>query len=217
MRPPPYFYHFQSNIIYNVRMILPSTRSEARALGLSQYQPKRRCPHAHNGPYYVSTGGCVRCSAERHAKLKRERDEARGPDPISTLTSEERAYISGLVDGDGCIYVAAVGPLKKTVYPSVCVVVTYRPVIDWLCDRLSSGTVKMQKGRHKPQYRFQVFGKRARLLCEAMLPYLKIKHKQAKLVMAFPGDQYHGPANTIPDDINVERYRLRDTINALNH
>ncbi len=42
----------------------------------------------------------------------RIRRVVRPPDPILSLTPEERAYLAGLIDGEGCIYVAAIGPKR---------------------------------------------------------------------------------------------------------
>lgn len=162
----------------------------------------------------------------RYTRLKAQRAAQREPDAIETLTPEERAYIAGLVDGEGSIYVAAVGPERdRTVYPIVTVAMTHHGVIEWLTERLQAGTVKLHNQtnlrRHpymKPQYRFQVFGKRAQLLCNAMLPYLKVKHEQARLVGEFPCDARIAPGVKIErSEINATRFCLRDAINALNH
>lgn len=162
----------------------------------------------------------------RYRQLKAEREAKRPPDPITTLTVEERAYLAGLIDGEGSIYVAAVGPARmKTVYPSVVIAMTHRGVIEWLCERLQSGTVKLHNStnlrRHpymKPQYRFQLFGKRAQRLCLILLPYLRVKTEQARLVTEFPCDARIAPGVKIERTaINTVRFQLRDRINGLNH
>lgn len=162
----------------------------------------------------------------RYVRLKAVRETRKPKDPIATLTPEEAAYIAGLVDGDGCIYVAAVGPnRRRTVYPIVTVAMTHEGVIRWLSERLCAGTVKthnhtnLRRSPHlKRQYRVQLFGKRARSLCETMLPYLRVKREQARLVTTFPVDARIAPGVKIERTaINTERYRLRDAINALNH
>lgn len=163
---------------------------------------------------------------ERYIRIKAKREAAKPPDPIFTLTLEEKAYLAGLIDADGSIYVAAVGPCrKKTVYPIVCVAMTHKGVITWMAERLQAGTVKLHNHtnlrRHphlKPQYRTQLFGKRARLLCIAILPYMKVKHEQARLVITFPVDARIAPGVKIErSEINKVRFALRDQINALNH
>ncbi len=154
----------------------------------------------------------------RYIKLKAKRMAQKPPDPITTLMPEERAYIAGLIDGEGSIYIAAVGPKRdKTVYPIVTVAMTHLGVIEWLTERLKAGTIKLHNQTNlrlypymKPQYRFQVFGKRAQLLCEAMLPYLKVKKEQASLVMEFPTDARIAPGVKIDrTEINEVRFATK--------
>jgi len=102
----------------------------------------------------------------RYLKKKAEREAKRPPDPITLLSVEERAYIAGLVDGEGSIYIAAVGPRReRTVYPIVTVAMTSREVIEWLAALVHAGKVQLHNQtnlrRHpymKPQYRFQLLG-----------------------------------------------------------
>ncbi len=162
----------------------------------------------------------------RYLRIKAEKAANLPPDPIELLTPEERAYIAGLVDGEGSIYVAAVGPNRdKTVYPIVTIAMTHSGLIQWLAEKLQAGTVKLHNQtslrshpHFKPQYRMQIFGKRAQLLCQVIYPYLKVKAEQARLVSEFPCDARIAPGIKIArTDINEVRYRLRDQINALNH
>ena len=167
-----------------------------------------------------------RYDRERYKRFKAEREANQPPDAIKTLTPEERAYIAGIIDADGSIYAAAVGPnRRRTVYPIVTVAMTHREFINWLAERLAAGTVKLhnhtniRRNLHlKQQYRVQLFGKRAKMLCEAVLPYLIVKRKQARLVTIFPVEARLAPGVKIEGSaINKTRYKLRDAINALNH
>ena len=176
---------------------------------------------------YGNTGYKTKAAYDRarYERLKEARNALKPPDAITTLTGEERAYIAGLIDGEGCLFVGAVGPQRdKTVYPIVCVVMTFKPVIQWLTERLQAGTVKNHGAKakillgYKAQYRFGVSGKRAKLLCETLLPYMKVKREQARLITTFPVDARIAPGVKIRrSKINAVRYRLRDKINALNH
>lgn len=161
----------------------------------------------------------------RYLRKKQEREATKPPDLILTLTNEERAYLAGLIDADGSIYIAAVGPKRdKTVYPIVVVAMTHKPVIEWLGERLAV-TIRLHNQTNlkrfpymKPQFRFQVFGKRAKLLCEAILPYMRVKNEQARLVTTFPTDVRIAPGITIDKTgVNEIRFKLRDEINGLNH
>lgn len=155
----------------------------------------------------------------RYLRHKAERTAERAPDAITTLTPDESAYIAGFVDGSASIFVAAVGPARrKTVYPIVCFVNAHRPTIEWLAERLKAGTVKRHNVRATTaQHRTQLFGKRAQLLCAALLPFLKVKIAHAQLVLTFPCDARVAPGVKIERTaINATRYRLRDEINGLN-
>jgi hypothetical protein len=161
---------------------------------------------------------------ERYLRLRAERDAAKPPDAIDLLTEAEAAYIAGIVDGEGSIFVGAVGPQRKrSVYPIICVAMTHRPVIEWLATKLDAGTVKNHHSRRnrpghwKPQYRMGLFGARAQRLCRRLLPLLIVKHEQARLVCEFPCDERRAPGRHLSPEVNQVRYELRDRINALNH
>lgn len=180
------------------------------------------------GSMYGRTGFGTREDYDRarYLRAKAARDALRPLDAITALTPEDRAYIAGIVDGEGSIFVAAVGPKRhRTVYPIVTVAMTHRPVIDWLATKLKAGTVKLHNQTNlrrrphlKPQFRIQLFGKRAQLLCKALRPYLLVKAEQARLVCTFPVDARVAPGVKIERTaINARRYALRDQVNALNH
>lgn len=162
----------------------------------------------------------------RYLRIKAEKAAKTPPDPIGLSTLEERAYIAGLIDEEGGIYVAAVGPHRdKTVYPIITIAMTHNDVITWLAEKLQAGTVKLHNQTNlrrysylKPQYRVQLFGKREKLLCQMIHPYLRVKAEQARLVTEFPCDARIAPGIKIAKtDINEVRYRLHDQINSLNH
>src|SRR5213083_118746 len=96
----------------------------------------------------------------RYQQIKAQKLASQPPDPIELLTLEERASIAGLIDGEGCIYVAAVGPNRdRTVYPIVTIAMTHNGLIAWLAEKLQAGTIKLHNQTNlrryaylKPQY-----------------------------------------------------------------
>lgn len=158
---------------------------------------------------------------DRYIAIKAQREAARPPDRISLLTVEERAYIAGIIDGEGTIFVGAVGPERqRTVYPIICVWMTHRGIIEWLAQKLDTGMdrMKRRKAHYRDAYKVRVYGKRAKLLCEVLLPYLRVKDRQARLVTSFPVDARIAPGVKIERSaVNEVRYQLREQINALNH
>ena len=159
--------------------------------------------------------------------MKAAKEASNPKDPIETLDSETLAYLAGIIDGEGSIYVAAVGPQRtRSVYPIVCVAMTDLDLINWIAGILKAGTVKnhgtakrsKENPHWKKQYRTQLFGKRAQLICGRLLPFLRVKRRQAELVLTFPCDARIAPGVKIErTSINEIRYALRDEINALNH
>lgn len=163
---------------------------------------------------------------DRYTRLKQAREAAAPPDPITLLTPVDLAYLAGLIDGDGSIFVMSGGPAtRRSLYPVVCLVMTYEPVVRWFGETLAAGAVQIhgssraeRPAHYKPQHRSMLTGKRARLLCEQLLPYLRVKHEQARLVTTFPVDARIAPGVKIEASaIDAERRRLRDLINGLNH
>lgn len=162
---------------------------------------------------------------ERYLKIKTEKESRKPKDKILLLSDVDCAYIAGLIDGEGSLYISAVGPnRRKTVYPVVVVAMTEKPVIEWLKEVCDSGNIQLHNQTNlrkypymKPQYRFNLFGKRAQLLCKRIHPYLKVKKEQAEIIMSFVCDVRIAPGVKISKDINEVRLELRDRCNALNH
>lgn len=144
-------------------------------------------------------------------------------DPITFLTAEERAYIAGLTDGDGCFRISYVGPKRQYFYPMFMIGMTHEPVILWLRDKLSMGTVKLNNHtamnrdpNWKPQWIVRLYGKRTKLLCAALLPYLIVKKEQAECILAFPVEGRRGPGQPLPAGMAEERRRLAERMTILN-
>lgn len=147
----------------------------------------------------------------------------REPDIIEKLSVVDRAYLAGLVDGEGSIYVGAFGPhRKRSCYPAFAIGMTDRGIIEWVAGVLGTSVSYVCKRTKNPTWKDQHFvrltGKRAQTLCAVLLPYLKVKNQQAKLVLSFPCDARVAPGRKIEGTpINDVRFALRDQINALNH
>jgi hypothetical protein len=159
----------------------------------------------------------------RYMRLKAERDRKKAPDPIQTLSAEDKEHIAGLIDKKGSIYVVSEGRRPdRTVYPVVAIVATDKQVIEWAAKRLDAigPFVQCQSKDRKAsavQYGFKIAGKRAKLLCETLLPRLKVKRKQASLVVRFPYDGRAEPGGRVQKTaMNEERFRIQDKVRRLN-
>lgn len=159
---------------------------------------------------------------KRYEQTRAARIAAALPDPITLMTTEERAYLAGLIDGEGSIYVGAIGTSRqKTCYPCVAIGMTDRAVIEWAASRWGCAVSYVLKRTKNPNWLDQHFvrlsGKRAQILCLVLLPYLRVKRAQAELVCTFPCDVRTAPGHTISPEVNAVRFALRDKINGLNH
>lgn len=95
------------------------------------------------------------------------------------------AYAAGLIDGEGSI-----GIYGKKLLPVVTVGMTDLEPVQWLADTFGGAVVshwrpEEQRKHWKPVYRWQASTKAAYIFCRAVLPFLKVKHRQALLVIRF--------------------------------
>jgi hypothetical protein len=103
----------------------------------------------------------------RYVRLKAKREAEKPPDVIELLSAIDLAYIAGIIDGEGSIYIGAVGPeRRRSVYPNIVVAMTSRGVLEWLSERLGTGTLKLhnqtalrRNPHYKTQWRVHLFGK----------------------------------------------------------
>jgi hypothetical protein len=158
----------------------------------------------------------------RYLKKKAERDAEKEPDPILALTEPEKAYIAGIIDGEGCIRIGHVGPLKRTLYLTIAVGMCHRGVIEWLQAKLSSGTIKVNnhtkvRDGWNPQWLVRIHGKRAQLLCKAILPYMIVKREHAEIAAAFPCDCRSGPLVMLSPEVQEQRSKFAERMRVLNY
>ena len=68
-------------------------------------------------------------------------------------------------------------------------------------------------GYHREQMIVRLHGARAQLFCRTILPYLKIKKRQAEIVCRFPCDMR---GKGISEEVNDIRFAMRAEIQGLN-
>ena len=150
----------------------------------------------------------------RYQQIRAERIAKLPPDPISLLKPTERAYIAGIIDGEGTIYARNE---RKTIYPTIAVHMTDKAVIAWLQGRIKAQTVwtinRKDKPRYKTQYLFRICGKRAKLLCKSIYPFLIVKRKHAEIVLEWPID---ARIKGLTEKTQQIRTQLGEELTALN-
>lgn len=111
---------------------------------------------------------------------------------MDKLSSEQLAYIAGIVDGEG--YISVVRRNCKNTkcglfyYAQLVVVNTSEELIDWLWTTTNLGSVHLQRKKnkeHKHAFRWTLTTKGAESLVRLIVPYLVCKKKQALLLLEF--------------------------------
>jgi hypothetical protein len=146
---------------------------------------------------------------------------SRQPDPVTLLSTEDLAYVAGIVDGEGTVYIAK---KKTTMYPILAVGMTHRGVIEWLCQKLKTPKIwinnktGIRKGTNwRPQWIFRLQGRRAQIAVAMMRPFLKVKAVHAALLDTYPIDARIAPGVKIAaSEINLKREEIRLAIKKLN-
>jgi len=138
------------------------------------------------------------------------------PDPIFSLSETDKAYLAGLIDADGHIIIKTT---RNTAYPGIGVNQAKFQALEWMADKLNA-TVSYHTrhredkfGFHKKQMIVRLHGTRAQLLCKAILPYLKIKKRQAEIILMFPCDMR---SSNLDDKTNRLRLKLQAQMQELN-
>lgn len=142
---------------------------------------------------------------------------------VDALSELDCAYLAGLIDGEGSIYILRhTGRGEKlTFYPAVSIAMTHRGVLDWVAALfgVSVSDVPRTPDGWRDQHLFRIHGKRAVALCCRLLPYLRVKREQARLVQAFPFESRVGRPRIgrhLSAEIIQKRADLREQVNALN-
>jgi len=114
------------------------------------------------------------------------------PYTIKEYSIAQCAYLAGIVDGEGSIYIGAFSSNPKTGTPhyqtNIEVNNTDKGLIEWLVNvfggRNHFYTPKQTpKNSRRPIYRWVATGERVTHLCEIMMPYLVIKRRQAEIML----------------------------------
>ena len=115
------------------------------------------------------------------------------------LTDVECAYLAGLVDGEGCLnfYRTSNRSCTKgyTFVARMAISNCHVETLIGLRERIGFGRVVQkpkQPGNRKIGYNLCFDAREVRLLLPAILPYLRIKRKQAELVLGFVNRQKWG-------------------------
>jgi len=115
---------------------------------------------------------------------------------------EDMSYLAGLVDGEGCFYLAN-SRNGHGIYhrqPRIIVSNTNKDVMDWLKDNFGGyvTTTYKKNPKHKTMYQWIVVGQRALMLANWLKPLLIIKPNEVdKLFVGLPPESVSLEQKTI--------------------
>lgn len=130
------------------------------------------------------------------------------------MTDVERAYLAGLVDGEGCIHVST------EFYLSVMITNTRHDLLVWVASVAGCGGLyRMQRASGNRQcYTWRANGPEAARFLAAVLPFLRIKADRAELALRFQASKDSIPRTACMGRGNAmaEQLRIRNEIMRLN-
>jgi hypothetical protein len=101
---------------------------------------------------------------------------------IKKMDENTLNYIAGFIDGEGCFGLSYMG--KGNIVPRISIANTNLEVLSWIKESVGFGAVAPRKGRTKPCYEYYVQGfKRIPIFIKAFLPYLRVKKRDAELLL----------------------------------
>lgn len=131
---------------------------------------------------------------------------------MTTMTAEEAAWLAGFLDGEGSFQIWHVSSKRDRHVRSTSVGISVSQaaprddILRELAARhggsVSSHGTERRNAKHNASFRWLLTGPRAADLCRAMLPYLRLKRRQAELVIEHQ-------ATKAPSHVGARRGRPR--------
>lgn len=102
------------------------------------------------------------------------------------LTNEEKAYIAGIIDGEGSIMLTSFHR-NELHSPCVSIASTTLELLQWIKDKTNTGVIKRKKNynteRHKDCFSYTLRYNDAINFLEMISPYLVIESKKRRALM----------------------------------
>ena len=160
--------------------------------------------------------------------MKSERKQmAKNFKSVKQMSETDAAYLAGLIDGEGSIFVQRVKTynfikMSKSGYhyrSGLQIRMTDRATVAWAKSVTGCGNVldcKPPKGNRRPAFRWSLWSKQASTLLLILLPYLKLKKPNAENLIKFQSRMgIAGRAGT-PKSEMARREKLRQISLKLN-
>jgi len=112
---------------------------------------------------------------------------------MGMVKDTDKAYIAGLIDGEGTITIGRRRHGKKSkspwyYQPIISMGNTNRAIVDFIGERYSGWVMARKPGNEKYKEWYQWFIRRDNMISflQDILPYLRFKRPQAEIVLQFP-------------------------------
>jgi len=140
-------------------------------------------------------------------------------------TTEQIAYLAGIIDGEGCLYI---GRVKQGKYGSgwqwralIRVTSCDEELILWLEETFGGSKDSRyrwtsKKKYFRPVYNWQATGNMLDHVLKCVEPYLIIKKKQCDVMKRYRLTSKNIGSKRLPDDIVAKRFELLSEIRNLN-
>lgn len=131
---------------------------------------------------------------------------------VEKLEKWQLAYIGGIMDGEGSIYLST-SKGNTPVVAGVAVTMTSIECVDFLHRITGMGYIQMYKrpGKYKTAYKWTIASRlEIYLFLKAVHPYLLVKEKQANIMLEFVERRIKGTS------INAYDFQLREDLQELN-
>jgi hypothetical protein len=150
---------------------------------------------------------------------------------MNDVSKQDLIYAAGFFDGEGCIGIWEGGSYKGRKTPSLVMVInvtgTNELSIAWWKSTFGVGRIykiprKHRKDNWSDSWKWLCDARQARSVLEQILPYLKLKRREAELALEFQRhkDEYvsfrnaQGQNTPLPDNVIQYRANLAATIKA---
>ncbi|MDP3769264.1 MAG: hypothetical protein Q8S13_14725, partial [Dehalococcoidia bacterium] len=103
--------------------------------------------------------------------------------PVISLTTRERAYIAGIIDGEGCVRIASFTHFAMVIF----VVNTHLGLLEWLRGKLggSLNELRNRPDGQKQVWRWNASTLRAISILRLVIDDMIVKRRQAEIMLAF--------------------------------
>ena len=130
------------------------------------------------------------------------------------LTEVDKAYLAGMIDGEGCISIAVCHKKGRNYFRLILGIYNNdQDLIDWISDTLESIARTSYVHKRSRTFRWEASGSQAQVVLREMKPYLKVKKQQAELALAMSIAPYGGASrNSYSEEEESFRGYLREQV-----